>query len=420
MASIFPAIRGRLGSTEYYTVTMNGKEILKRVIVPKTLTGWDDPTVEERYQRQINLDRVKKDIAPYLASDPDRFFGSLIVAIMNPEGLAFEPLGDIAKSLPGLYRTAATGMGFLIFTGGEVLVPLDGQHRLKAVKFAISGKDDAGNDLPDITPSASLAQEDITVILVPYQMERARKIFNKVNRYAKPTSKAQNLITDDDDIVAVITRDVADRIIGPRMVNFQSNTLNKQSEEFTTLSTLYDSIDLILEAKGHKIDKNVRPDRAKAKLFTQEVEAIWNLLTTKVEHFFAALSDKSENADDRRREIRQEFVIGKPIGQFSLVRAFLALQASTLPTGHKLSDEEICSRLNRLDWRVDNALWQRVLMNGDKVAAGRTVAAFAGDFIAYLAGEYLDDSQRDDLLRRYKALFPLEEQSKVALPEQLK
>ena len=32
----------------------------------------------------------------------------------------------------------------------------------------------------------------------------ARKIFNKVNRYARPTSKADNLITSDDDILAIL------------------------------------------------------------------------------------------------------------------------------------------------------------------------------------------------------------------------
>ena len=420
MASTIPAICGKLGSTNYWVATLKGKELVERLIIPKELDGWDDISIEERYQREINHNRVKKDIAPYLATDPDRFFGSLIVAIMNPEGLSFEPLGDMVSKLPALYKTVAENMGFLTFTGGEILVPLDGQHRLMAVKFAISGKDSEGKDIPDIEACTSLAQEDITVILVPYQKDKARKIFNKVNRYAKPTSKAQNLITDDDDIVAVITRDIADRLLGSRMVNFETNALNKQSVEFTTLSTLYDSIELIIESKGHKIDKNVRPDRAKSKLLTQETEYVWGLLIEKIEHFFAALSDKSENGDDRRREIRQEFVIGKPIGQYSLVRSFLRLQAFSLPTGHKLADVEICSRLNRLDWRVDNPLWQRVLMNGDKVAAGRTVAAFAGDFIAYLAGEHLPESSLEELLRRYKVLFPVEEQSKVSLPEPLK
>ena len=166
------------------------------------MDDWTELSVEERYQRDINMNRVKNDIAPYLADDPDRFFGSLIVAIMNPEHIQFEPLGEVAKGLPGLYKVSAAGMGFLNLSGGEILVPLDGQHRLKAVKFAITGKDDAGNDLPDIAPSTSLAQEDVTVILVPYQREKARKIFSKVNRYARPTSKAQNLITDDDDIAA--------------------------------------------------------------------------------------------------------------------------------------------------------------------------------------------------------------------------
>jgi DNA sulfur modification protein DndB len=418
MASTLPTIRGKLGSTEYYVVTMKGKELVERLTIPKDLDDWADLSVEERYQRDINLNRVKNDIAPYMATDPDRFFGALIVAIMNPEQIQFESLGEVAKGLPGLYKVSASGMGFLNLSGGEILVPLDGQHRLKAVKFAITGKDDAGDDLPDITPSTSLAQEDVTVLLVPYQKEKARKIFNKVNRYAKPTSKAQNLITDDDDVAAVITRQIADKLIGARMVNFQSNALNKQAKEFTTLSTLYESVEKILAAKGHKYEKGVRPDKKKAALFEDEVELVWNTLLEGVEHFFAALADRDETGDDRRRELRDTFVIGKPIGQLSLVLGFLRLQSSHSPNGAVLSDKEICSRLNRIDWNVGNALWQRVLMNGDKVAAGRTVASFAGDFISYIAGERLSDDDSAALLKRYRSLFPIDEQAEVELPAQ--
>ena len=78
-------------------------------------------------------------------------------------------------------------MGFLTFTGGEIMVPLDGQHRLKAIQFAITGVDEKSRPI-DITPCAELGQEDVTVILVAYEATKARKIFTKVNRYAKTTT----------------------------------------------------------------------------------------------------------------------------------------------------------------------------------------------------------------------------------------
>ncbi|MCO6433066.1 DNA sulfur modification protein DndB [Nitrosomonas nitrosa] len=416
MASLIPVIRGKLGSTEYFVGTMKGKELVERLTIPKELEGWEDISIEEKYQREIDFNRVKKYIAPYLANDPDRFFGSLIVAVINPEGINFESINDVGKNLPGLYKSTAEGIGFLTLSGGEVLVPLDGQHRLKAVKYAITGKDDSGVDIPDITSTNQLAQEDVTVILVPYEKEKARKIFNKVNRYAKPTSKAQNLITDDDDVIAVITRDIADKIIGSRLVNFQSNTLSKQAEEFTTLSMLYDSVEHILLMKGHKFDKSTRPEKAKEKLFQQEVENVWVTLVQKIDLFVAALHDKSEGGDDRRREIRHDFILGKPIGQLCLVRAYLRLQASKTDKGANYSDDEICSRLNKIDWSLDSPKWRGILTIGDKMASGKTAQSLGGDFIAYLAGEHLAEDKLNDLLNRIKTSFTKEEQESIVLP----
>ena len=253
MATTIPAIQGKFGSTDYWVTTMKARELASSLTIPKDVSGWEEMSIEEKYQRDIGISRVKKFIAPYLANDPDRFFGSLIVTVINDEGMSFESVTDVAN-LSQLYSTSAAGMGFLTLSGGEVLVPLDGQHRLKAIQFAITGKDDTGKDIPNIDSNSDLANEDVTVIFIRHDPQKSRKIFNKVNRYAKPTSKSQNLITDDDDIIAVITREIANDIIGSRLVNFSSNTLPANALEFTTLSTLYAITKYILEASGHKID----------------------------------------------------------------------------------------------------------------------------------------------------------------------
>ena len=79
--------------------------------------------------------------------------------------------------------------------GNEILVPLDGQHRLAALEFAISGKDEKQRPIPDIQARADVAEDVCTVILITHDGPKSRKIFNKVNRYAKKTTKAENLIT---------------------------------------------------------------------------------------------------------------------------------------------------------------------------------------------------------------------------------
>lgn len=417
MASLLPALRGTLGTTEYFLVTIKAKELVERATIPRELDGWHDLTVEEKYQREIDTKRVKKIIAPYLASDKDRFFGAIIIAMMNAESVEFEPISDVAKGLPSLYKQASSAIGLLTLSGGEILVPLDGQHRLKALKYAISAKDDEGRPIEDIAaPCTDLAQEDVAVILVRYEPVKARKIFNKVNRYAKPTSAAQNYITDDDDVVAVLTRKLVDEVFGSRMVELESNTLTKKASEFTTIATLYAANKEILEGAGQQLEPGRRPDKAIEKVCWHELEDVWAAVLTKIDVIAAVMHDKEETGDARRMEMREELLLGKPVAQLALIKAFVKFMHSHDLNGHAFSHENICARLNQIDWAIGAKHWQRIIMNGEKILSGKSVASLASDYIAYLAGCPFNADELADLTRRYVAQFPKEEQDAAKLP----
>lgn len=418
MATALPAMKGKFGTIDYYVVMMRAKELAEKLVIPKELDLWEDMTIEERFQRDINYARVKKHIAPYLAHDPDRFFGAFIVDIFNPEGMSFESLETVAKNLPGLYKTVSETFGFLTFQGNEVLVPLDGQHRLAAIRFAISGKDEKQKDIEGLTPNLDVANDYCTVILVMHDKRISRKIFNKVNRYAKKTSKAEDLITADDDIVAVVTREeVADKIIGERVVNFSSNTLSKAAREFTTLSILYEATALFLEDRHGKISRTSLPSEADQKLYKAEAAQFWETICDKINRFEQALQHPGEEGDDTRRQIREAYTLGKPIVQLALVDAIVRLGAPQ-DNGQRLGLEEICERINSVDWGVDNSLWQRVLMNGNKVITGRQAAKFAARFIAYLLGEYLHEKEIAALEELYSGQFSPDQPAKK-LPKRL-
>lgn len=405
-----PAIRSRLGDTDYYILSMKAQELVNKVTIPKKMPGWDDLSVEERYQREIDNRRVRLQIAPYLAKDDSRFFGALIVAVINfDESVSFEPLAEVTtKGLPGLYRAAAANMGFLNFTGGEVMVPLDGQHRLRAIQFAMTGVDEQGRSIDGIEPCTDLAQEDVTVILVAYEERKARKIFTKVNRYAKRTTTGQNYITDDDDVLAVLTREVANGLVGGRLAKFTSNTLRSKDAEFTTLAILYNCNEEIVRstfAEG-RLDKTHLPDSAKQRLFRKKITDVWKAVLEGIEVFADALDDKDESGDARRREIRKTNLLGKPVAQECLVRAFVRLTGA--PTN--MSAEDACRRLNRLPWSMTEEnldKWQRVLWSGGtdgKIITKNRKLATA--LIAWAAGERVTDERRAELLEEYRKQFP--------------
>ncbi len=406
MPTAVPAMSGHFGTTDYYVVIMRAKELAEKLTIPKDLEDWEDMTIEERFQREINYSRVRKHIAPYLANDTDRFFGAFIVDIYNDDGMEFESLDTMISKLPGLYKTAAQTFGFLTFQGNEVLVPLDGQHRLAAIQFAISGKDEKSKDIDGLQANIEVANDCCTVILVKHDKTKSRNIFNKVNRYAKATTKADNLITADDDIVAVITREVvAGEVIGDALVNYKSNTLSKSASEFTTLSVLYDATGRFLEdivAKG-KIDRTALPPLAEENLYKTEAREFWDTIAEKIHIFCQALQNKDESGNDKRIDIRKTMALGKPIIQFALVDAILRLSAADPKTKKRLGLDEICERINKIDWGVDNSMWQRVLMNGDKVITGKQSARFAARFISYLLGEPLHEKEIEGLRCGYRS-----------------
>lgn len=417
MSSTIPAIAGRIGTTDYWVTTMKAKEVCEKLVIPKEMEGWADLSLEESYQRDINLNRVKREVAPYFANDPDRFTGSLIVAIQNDKELSFERFNDVAKGMPELYKKAASGLGFLTLDGGEVLVPLDGQHRAKAIKYAISGRDDSNRDLNGISGNKDLAYEDIVVILVRYDATSSRKIFNKVNRYARPTTKGQNLITDDDDVVAVIVRrSIVGELIDARLVERNSSSLNSKALQFTTLSTLYDASVAALKFGGHKWKASKRPDEAKETLMRNELVAVWTAMLDGVETMRMAIDDDCETGDQKRMEIRRDSILGKPIGQLAAVRAMMTLRHDARFGGATLT--EIARRLNRVPWSVKENIWQGVLMSGTKMKGGKTAAVLAGDLIAYLLeGQHLSREEKDKLRDRIVTNLSEQEAENYRLPE---
>lgn len=422
MSTTFAAMKAHLGNTDYYILSMKAQELVNIVKIPKELDGWEDLKLEERYQRDINYTRVRTQIAPYLANDPSRFFGAIIVAAMNFDdtGDAFEPLDAVlTRNLPSKYRGDAEAMGFLTLRGGEVLVPLDGQHRLKAIEFAITGRDREGKAIPDMSPCIDLAQEDVTVVLVPYVAEKARRIFTRVNRYARPTTAGQNYITDDDDIIAVLSREIVNDHIGGRLAKYHSNTLTTKDPEFTTLAIVYNCNDFVIQNTfpGGKVDKTKRPDQSKETLFRDKVSEVWGVLLEQIDVFADALSDAEETGDTKRKEIRSKNLLGKPVAQECLVRAYVKLTGA--PTN--MASKDACQKLNALPWDITEAnvkVWQNVLWLGG--VDGKIITkkrALASDLLFYLAGGNMTDQERAQLLTDYRKQFPEEERPGKELPQ---
>ena len=276
---------------------------------------------------------------------------------------------------------------------------------MAALEFAITGKDEKQQPIADVEASAKVAGDICTVMLIKDHEVDSRAIFNKVNRYAKATTKAENLITADDDIVAVIVRSALvgmDNIIPEPLVNVKSNTLSAKSGEFTTLATLYESTKYVLENTHGRINTQRLPDKSVQGLMKNEATEFWETVCSSIALFDVALRDPSETGNEKRQQIRADYLLGKPFAQWALVQALVQLCNEDKETGARMSLSEACDRANQLTWRIDDRRWQQVLMNGDRVLFGKSAVNFASRVIAYWLGQPLNDAAVADLRSTYE------------------
>ena len=71
-------------------------------------------------QREPDEKRIRMQLAPYIAKNADRFFGSIVVLVYKGD-VIFEPMSDLTKNVPAAYRRNAERIGFLTIDGGTLI-----------------------------------------------------------------------------------------------------------------------------------------------------------------------------------------------------------------------------------------------------------------------------------------------------------
>lgn len=378
---VFPAIAGSMGSTHFYQVVMRADELSAVVRAAMDFEEFDSFLMSERMQRALSEERVEKQIVPYLTNSPDRFFGSMIVLVYEPDQFDFEALSTFDVDFGATYRGSADQMGFLTVSGGK-LFALDGQHRLHALRTVVTRDRTPRLNLKIDGPyRKDVASDTLSVIFVEFEsIEKARRIFNKVNRYAKPTTKATNILMSEDDGLAIIARCIAslddpekfDSLVAPPIpatmsngkeaVNYHKAAMGPKDGQLLTLEVVYKSVALITSATGFPpLDETstvVRPDDLMLKRAFEECTKWWSALMQEFQPFRTALSSPSLIPD--MRMVESEFSLAlRPVGQEALVAAMMQAHKLT-----KKSPEKLISQLNKIDWSFGNSSWIGVFLGG--------------------------------------------------------
>lgn len=417
--STLGCIKAQMGTTPYYITKIPVGELIRSVGIAKELPEWDDMTADEKMQRECDLKRVVEEIVPYLVQDPDHFFGSLIVDIFSGfDEIAFEPLVDIITEVPIAYKVPLKDFGTLTLPGRERLIALDGQHRLLALKIAVMGESGVpagySKNLSNLKPHPDLVSDEISVILVKHTDNlKIRKIFNKINKYAKQTSRSDNIITSDDDIFAVIARKLIKpgQVLAPvssesihwtnssedhkdiEIVNWKNTTLSERSKNLTTISALYTISETILRSP-EVTSKSILSEDQKAAAYS-EIQDFWETALNTIDAFKEYMKNTYE--DSPVSGLRSTNLLLKPVTQMAL--AHVARKAKE----HDVPWADICRLLNNIDWSYENELWHNILViasSNKKVIVGKESVRQAGLVISYMVmGHMMTRTEVDEVKR---------------------
>lgn len=402
-----PALTGQFSNWRYYQAIIKVSSLVEKIdLTSDNYRIKTTDEVEEINSFEINqmLQRVfdSRRLEPlknYLIKQSDKYLNNITVAIYggNPEWLpiGLKALGEIEDYEIEKIEEIEKTFGLIKLRGDETLFVLDGQHRIKALREAV----ELDNDL---------LSQDISLTLISHSPDddgrkATRRLFTTINRYAKPVSFGETILLDEDDLSAIITRELINShpILSINSLIAQNKTadlkLPKDNEKFTTSICLYNINELI-------IDKNVYPSyegkkdnlvrvRPEDEIFSQEKEKIFRYWDLFFEIFDKALEFANSPKDFRLREDGNLFFL-RPIGQEIIFSLILELEKQNL-----LSDK--IDLFNKIESDLNSEFWKFILFDPykNRMIVNKSLAKY---YLYYHFGLYLSTKQLESLKSNYR------------------
>ena len=227
MALKIPAIRSQIGIRFYYVSFLSFEEIEKYVRPINDELHHSD-LLSGMIQRSITANY--KSIANYIETQEERFFNSLILAVYDGQ-----PTWNEIR-IEGENGEDNYNLGIITLSEGVKIFPVDGQHRVAGIKKALQDRPEMRN-------------ERVPVVFVGHSkdergMQRTRRMFSTLNRYAKPVSLRDIIALDEDDVVAIASRNLIDNtnlFDGNRILDSKNKSIPDQNDTaLTTIITYYE------------------------------------------------------------------------------------------------------------------------------------------------------------------------------------
>lgn len=356
------AIKGKMGIWTYYVTAIRFEDITKYVSqITKEISNNDN--FSNMLQRAItdNVDGIKD----YILNQKERFFNALVLAIYDGKPEWFELEVEVEE-----YKTYSVGV--LELSGNEIIFPVDGQHRVEGIKKALE-------------ENPGLANEKVPVILIGHQnttegKQRTRRLFSTLNRRARKVNDNELIALDEDDVVAVATREIIESnelFAGNRLVNVgNKNIASSNHVAFTSIIELYQCnriiFGFITSQEGlKKKDKEqlllYRPDNDVTEKYVKKINEFWHLMQNTIPSLKQYISaEENEIQELHYRDEEGGNLLFRPIALTQYITALCEYMQK--------EDCNVCnaiSEFNKIPLTIQKKPWINILWTQDNKINGR-------------------------------------------------
>ncbi len=393
---VLPALRGTMGNWVYYCCLVDLSTLATRVDYADELHKSE--RLSEMIQRQLKEMR-SKEIASYLATQPDRLFNALVVATYGGQP-NWHPLTNVQRKgspneLDILTSDIMLSVGFLTLRGDEKLFALDGQHRLSGIKAAVEER------------SIVAPTDEVPVMFVAHEksdqgLRRTRRLFTTLNKTAKPVSKFDVIALDEDDVMALTVRWLIDEnpdMFGDDRIAFVGSS-NMPSTNFTSLTTIVNLYDILLtwftqanialRSSAGKLKKS-RPDDDQLNAYYQHARELFEALAAgfpELGNFFSA-----EDTETIVRRFRNESALFRPVGLIMFVTIIARLT-------HEMSLADAVGETAKLPRNLGHSPYAGLMWNPDTRTIRRFKRGSLLELLLYMLGR--SQCTESEILQQYR------------------
>ena len=465
-----PAYKSKMGVGEdavnYFQVQMTGGELLDIVKLATEVNTYTNSskTLSDKLQRSVNESRARRNIAKYLALTEERFMPSFVVAVFdsNPKfrNVKLDGKHDLTSLMieDGLDKS----YGVLSLKGDGKYFVLDGQHRLAAMRF-LDNKEYNDTKFQRTEPTATdwdpenLREDQLSVLFIANAetedgegilddakfRTQARKIFTVINRHAKPTSLEDNIMMDENDIAAIVTRDLVekhDQAKGvffwdgkneeERKVNTDKSNLTEGSPYLTTLSALYKMnramISQVFGWEDDEIEFCFTKTDEEIKEVTETLATIWEEMISTFSFWKKedpSLMKSHTHPDNKEKGDKSiDHLLFWPVGQIALAK-YLATEFTKTVDENRSSGRlllkdirAVLKKLENIDWNLFSGPWKGIVLTEKPVGldprgvqppksfkwsmpSSESAHNTIKKYLAFLTGVEFEDTAGTDTLR---------------------